>query len=194
MVAVASTMLGLGYKAPDFNLPNYNLLYPSVNVAREDFSNKVLVVAFICNHCPYVVVINEVLTQIFNRYQENEVAIVAICSNDAKAYPADSPAQMIIHAKESGYLFPYLFDETQQIAQKYHAACTPDFYVFNKNHILEYRGQFCDARPNKDATPTGEDLMAAIDQVIKGKAPADNQKPSLGCNIKWKEGNEPDYF
>lgn len=194
MVAVASTMLDLGNKAPDFALPNHNLLYPSVQVSRDDFSDKVLVVAFICNHCPYVLDINELLTNIFNRYQEQDVAVVAICSNDAKAYPADSPEQMTIFAKESGYLFPYLFDETQQVARKYHAACTPDFYVFNKKHLLEYRGQFCDARPNKGSEPTGEDLVAAIDAVLKDKAPDQQQKPSLGCNVKWIEGNEPDYF
>jgi thiol-disulfide isomerase/thioredoxin len=163
-------------------------------VSLADFQGKPVLVAFICNHCPFVKHLRAGLAQLARDYQPKGVAFVGINSNDAANYPDDSPAKMKDEAKSAGYLFPYLYDESQAVAKAYRAACTPDFYLFEKNHRLVYRGQFDDSRPGNDLPIAGKDLRAALDAVLSGKPDSSNQKPSIGCNIKWKSGNEPDYF
>lgn len=189
MVAVNSTMLPLGTAAPDFRLPDTT----GQTVSVSDSQGKPLLVMFICNHCPYVKHIRAGLAQLGRDYLPRGVAIVGISSNDVANYAADSPAEMAKEVKTAGYLFPYLYDETQAVAKAYRAACTPDFFLFDKNHRLAYRGQFDDSRPGNGAAVTGKDLRAALDAVLAGKPVAAEQKPSMGCNIKWKAGNEPDY-
>jgi peroxiredoxin len=190
MTAVNSTMLPLGTAAPDFCLPDTN----GKSVSLSDFKGKPLLVMFICNHCPYVKHIRAGLAQLARDYLLRGAAIVGISSNDVANYPADSPDKMKAEAKDAGYNFPYLHDETQTVAKAYRAACTPDFYIFDKNHRLVYRGQFDDSRPGNNLPVTGKDLRVALDAVLAGKPVSPNQKPSIGCNIKWKPGNEPDYF
>lgn len=146
-----------------------------------------------CNHCPYVKHIRAGLAQLAREYQPR-VAIVGINSNDAVNYPADSPSKMAEEVRTAGYLFPYLYDETQAVAKAYRAACTPDIFVFDRNKALVYRGQFDDSRPGNNVLVTGKDLRAALDAVLAGKPAPPQQKPSIGCNIKWKPGNEPEYF
>ena len=164
-------------------------------VALADFAkNPALVVMFICNHCPYVQHIRAGLAAFGRDYQPKGVGVVALSANDVADYPEDSPAKMKAEAKAAGYTFPYLFDETQAVAKAYRAACTPDLYVFDRSRKLVYRGQFDDSRPGNGRPVTGADLRAACDAVLAGRAPAADQKPSIGCNIKWKPGNEPDYF
>ncbi|MCA9217664.1 MAG: thioredoxin family protein, partial [Planctomycetales bacterium] len=153
-----------------------------------------LLVIFMCNHCPYVIHVAPELARLAAEYQHKGVAVVAISSNDSTQYPQDSPEQMVHEAESRGFTFPYLFDEDQEVAKAYRAACTPDFYVFDKNQELVYRGQLDSSRPNTDIPVTGEDLRAALEAVLTGQAVSENQRPSLGCNIKWKEGAEPDYF
>ncbi len=191
MSRTASTMLDLGTAAPDFKLPE-----PATGamVARADFSGQALLVAFICNHCPYVVRIKEGLAAFARDYQARGLAIVAINANDVDHYPDDSPANMVRDVETYGYPFPYLYDENQSVAAAYQAACTPDFFLFDAAHRLAYRGQFDAARPGNDEPVTGRDLRAAADAVLAGRAPAPEQVPSLGCNIKWKAGHEPAYF
>jgi len=147
-----------------------------------------------CNHCPYVIHIRAGLAQLARDYASKQVAIVGINSNDVANYSDDSPAKMKDEVKSAGYIFPYLYDETQAVAKSYHAACTPDIYLFDKNQKLVYRGQFDDSRPGNDIPVTGKDLRAALDAVLAGKSVSPKQKASIGCNIKWKAGNEPDYF
>ncbi len=183
-------MLPLGTVAPDFQLPDVS----GRTVSRADFTRRPLVVMFICNHCPYVKHIRSGLAQLGRDYQDRGVGIVAISSNNVEDYPQDSPDKMKIEAREAGYVFPYLYDASQEVAKAYRAACTPDFYVFDKDHRLVYRGQFDDSRPGNGVPVTGRDLRAAIDAVLAGKPVSADQKPSIGCNIKWKPGNEPDYF
>jgi peroxiredoxin len=191
MSLTPSTMLPLGTTAPDFRLPDTR----GETISLADFSEaRALVVLFICNHCPYVKHIRGGLAELGRDYRSRGVAIVAICSNDAAAYPDDSPAKMADEARVAGYTFPYLVDETQQVAKAYRAACTPDIYVFDGSRKLVYRGQFDDSRPDNGVAVTGRDLRAAIDAVLEGKPVAEPQKPSIGCNIKWKPGNAPDYF
>ena len=191
MVAVNSTMLPLGTKAPDFRLPDT----AGKTVSLADFKNaRALLVAFICNHCPYVKHIRGGLAQLARDYASRGVAVVGISSNDVANYPQDSQAKMAEEAKAAGYIFPYLYDETQSVAKAYRAACTPDFYLFDKDQRLAYRGQFDDSRPGNNAPVTGKDMRAALDAVLAGKPVPPVQKPSIGCNIKWKPGNEPDYF
>ena len=191
MVATNSTMLPLGTKAPAFKLPDP----AGKTVSLADFKNApALVVIFMCNHCPFVKHIRGGLAQLGRDYQPRGVAIVGISSNDVKNYPQDSPAKMAEEAKAAGYTFPYLYDETQAVAKAYHAACTPDIFLFDKEQALVYRGQFDDSRPGNGLPVTGADLRAALDAVVAGKPVPPNQKPSIGCNIKWKPGNEPDYF
>jgi peroxiredoxin len=191
MVAVNSTMLPLGTKAPDFRLPDTG----GKQVSLSDFNGApALVVIFMCNHCPYVKHIRAGLAQLARDYLPRGVALVGINANDVANYPADSPAQMAEEAKAAGYRFPYLYDETQAVAQAYRAACTPDLYLFDKDQRLVYRGQFDDSRPGNGRPVTGKDLRAALDAVLAGKPLSASQKPSIGCNIKWKPGNEPDYF
>jgi peroxiredoxin len=185
-------MLPWGTLAPDFCLPD---AVSGRTVALGDFAKSpVLVVVFICNHCPYVKHIRAGLAAFARDYQAKGVAVVAINANDVADYPEDSPAKMKTEAKAAGYTFPYLFDETQAVAKAYRAACTPDLYVFDRSRRLVYRGQFDDSRPGNGRPVTGADLRAACDAVLAGRAPAADQKPSIGCNIKWKPGNEPDHF
>jgi len=190
MVAVNSTMLPLGTPAIDFKLPDVS----GKIVSLADFKGKPLLVMFICNHCPYVKHIRAGLAQLGHDYVSRGAAIVAISSNDVGNYPQDGPDKMKEEATAAGYNFPYLYDATQAVAKNYRAACTPDFYLFDKEHRLVYRGQFDDSRPSNGLPVTGEDLRDALDAIIAGKAVPPNQKPSIGCNIKWKAGNEPDYF
>ena len=191
MVAVNSTMLPLGTKAPDFRLPDTG----GKMVSLADFKNAgALLIVFMCNHCPYVKHIRAGLAQLARDYQPRGLGVVGINSNDVANYPQDSPAKMAEEAKAAGYIFPYLYDETQAVAKAYHAACTPDIYLFDKNQRLVYRGQFDDSRPSNNIPVTGKDLRAAIDAVLAGKPMLADQKPSIGCNIKCKPGNEPEYF
>ena len=190
MVAVNSTMLPLGTAAPDFRLPDTN----GNTVSLSDFKGKPLVVMFICNHCPFVKHIRDGLAQFGRDFQKRGLGIVAISANDVDEYPQDSPAKMKDEAREAGYVFPYLYDAAQSVAKAYHAACTPDFFVFDKDHRLAYRGQFDDSRPSNGAAVNGKDLRAAVESVLAGKPVSTDQKPSIGCNIKWKSGNEPEYF
>ena len=191
MVAVNSTMLPLGTRAPDFRLPD-----PSgKTVSLTDLKNaRALLVVFMCNHCPFVKHIRAGLAQLAREYQPRGLAVVGISSNDVANYPEDSPAKMAEEARAAGYVFPYLYDETQDVAKAYHAACTPDIYLFDRNQRLAYRGQFDDSRPGNGLPVTGKDLRAAIDAVLASKPVSANQEPSIGCNIKWKPGNEPTYF
>jgi len=191
MVAVNSTMLPLGTKAPDFSLPDTNGKTISLTNLQ---GAPALVVVFMCNHCPYVKHIRSGLAQLARDYLPRGMAMVGISSNDVANYPADSPAKMAEEARAAGYLFPYLYDETQAVAKAYRAACTPDIYLFDQDQRLVYRGQLDDSRPGSSTPVTGKDLRAAIEAVLAGKAVSPNQKPSIGCNIKWKPGNEPDYF
>jgi peroxiredoxin len=190
MVAVNSTMLPLGTSAPEFSLPDT----AGRIVSMADFPGSPLLVMFICNHCPYVKHIRAAIAQLARDYMPRGVGIVAISSNDAKNYPADGPKEMAAEARTAGYTFPYLHDETQDVAKAYKAACTPDFFLFDKEHRLAYRGQLDDSRPSNGLPVTGKDLRSALDAVLDGKAAPSAQKPGVGCNIKWKPGNEPDYF
>jgi peroxiredoxin len=191
MALTPSTMLPLGTAAPDFKLPDTS----GKTVALTDFQDKpALLVIFMCNHCPYVKHIRAGLAQLARDYQPRGAAIVGINANDVANYPEDSPAKMKEEVKAAGYLFPYLYDETQAVARAYRAACTPDIYLFDKNRKLVYRGQFDDSRPGNGLPVTGKDLRSALDAVLAGKSLPPDQKPSIGCNIKWKAGNEPDYY
>lgn len=182
MAAIESTMLPLGTPAPDFRLPDFNGKQVPLSAFR---TSPGLVVAFICNHCPFVKHIREEFARFARDYQARGVAVVAINSNDIEAYPQDGPAGMAEEARSAGYSFPYLFDETQQVAKAYQAACTPDLFLFDADRKLVYRGQFDSSRPGR-GTPTGEDLRAACDALLAGKPIAADQKPSIGCNIKWR--------
>ena len=164
-------------------------------MSLTDLKNaRALLVVFMCNHCPFVKHIRAGLAQLAREYQPRGLAVVGISSNDVANYPEDSPAKMAEEARAAGYVFPYLYDETQEVAKAYHAACTPDIYLFDKDQRLAYRGQFDDSRPGNGLPVTGKDLRAAIDAVLASKPVSANQKPSIGCNIKWKPGNEPTYF
>jgi peroxiredoxin len=189
MSETPSTMLELGIEAPDFSLPDT----AGRTVSRADFAGKPLLVMFICNHCPFVKHVRAKLAEITRTYRDKGVGVVAISSNDVSSYPDDSPANMKKEVRAAGYTFPYLFDETQEVARAYRAACTPDFFLFDENHTLVYRGQMDASRPGNNVPVTGEDLTAAVEAVLAGRAPSPDQKPSMGCNIKWKAGNQPDY-
>jgi thiol-disulfide isomerase/thioredoxin len=191
MVRTESTMAPLQSTAPDFAL-----LEPKTGniVALRDFAGQPLLVMFICNHCPYVQRLREGLAEFAKEYQARGLGIVAINSNDIEKYPDDSPEKMIEEVENFNYTFPYLFDETQEVAKAYQAACTPDFFLYNAEHKLVYRGQFDDARPRNEVPVTGKDLRAAADMMLSGQEISSEQLPSMGCNIKWKEGNAPAYF
>ena len=192
MVATPSTMVTLGMSAPTFTLPD--TVSGQMVSLDERKSDKATVIMFVCNHCPFVLHVNAQLVQLANDYLLKGVAFIAISSNDVENYPADAPDKMKEVAKNLGYPFPYLYDETQDVAKAYSAACTPDFFLFDHDKQLFYRGQFDSARPGNDLPITGIDLSAAVQSLV-GKLPApDAQTPSMGCNIKWKRGNEPDYF
>jgi peroxiredoxin len=183
MVQTASSMLALGTKAPAFRLPD-----PAGNLVSSAAFDKApaLLVAFICNHCPYVKHIRSSFAEFAKRYQERGAAIVAINSNDVEAFPDDSPEKMAEEVTLAGYTFPYLYDETQDVARAYRAACTPDFFLFDRDGRLVYRGQYDDSRPKTERPVTGADLAAALDAVLAGRPVPAGQKPSIGCNIKWK--------
>ena len=185
MALTESTMINLGTKAPDFTLPD---TVSGKEMSLSDFtSGRATVIMFLCNHCPYVIHVNEELVRLAKEYQEIGVSFVAISSNDVENYPADSPDKMTLHAQEVGYPFPYLYDETQEVAKAYDAACTPDFYIFNGNQELVYRGRLDSSRPNSGTPLTGEDMRAAMDAVLVNRPVNPMQYPSAGCNIKWKK-------
>ena len=191
MVKTASTMLPLGTQAPEFSLPDAE----GKTVSLGDFADApALLVVFLCNHCPYVKHVADGLSGLAREYQERGVAVVGVNSNDVESHPDDAPPKMAEESKLRGYTFPYLYDATQAVAKAYRAACTPDFFVFDRDHRLVYRGQMDDSRPGSHVEVTGRDLRAALDAVLAGQPVAEDQKASLGCNIKWKPGNEPDYF
>ena len=190
-MAVTSQMLPIGTSLPTFQLPD---VQSGRAFASSDLSGRPAVVAFICNHCPYVKHIRSELAAFGRECAAAGVGLVAISSNDVAAYPADGPGPMAEEARAHGFVFPYLFDEDQSVARRFHAACTPDFYLFDAAGLLVYRGQFDDSRPSNGKPVTGRDLRDARDAVLAGRAPALDQRPSIGCNIKWKKGNEPDYF
>ncbi len=190
MSATASTMLPLSTRAADFRLPDTR----GKMVSLSDFDDdEALVVVFMCNHCPFVKHVIDDFVDLAKEYRSRGAAFVAISSNDAATYPDDRPELMARLAKQKGFTFPYLYDETQQVAKAYHAACTPDFYVFDKDRELVYRGQMDDSRPGNGVPVTGEDLRAALDAVLEGEPVPGEQRPSMGCNIKWKSGSAPDY-
>ena len=192
MAVTPSTMLPLGTRAPGFSLLN---AVDGTRVALSDFREKrALLVMFVCNHCPYVVHVREELTRLGADYLPQGVGIVAINANSSKTHPQDGPSAMKQLAQHLGWHFPFLFDETQHVAKAYRAACTPDFFLFYDRTRLLYRGQLDDSRPGNGIAVTGKDLRAAIDALLAGRAVSDQQKPSIGCNIKWNAGNEPDYF
>ncbi len=190
MVKTASTMLSLGTKAPDFSLTNVD----GKIVSAAHFTGKPLLVVFLCNHCPFVIHIRAALKSFATEYEAKGMAIVGISSNDVDAYPQDGPDQMKEQARSAGYTFPYLFDATQDVAKAYKAACTPDFFLFDADHSLVYRGQFDSSRPGNGLLITGADLKAACDALLSGEQVSSEQRASIGCNIKWKVGHEPDYF
>jgi peroxiredoxin len=184
-------MLPLGTQAPDFSLPNVD--GKTVKLA-DSAKAPALLVIFMCNHCPYVKHVADGLAKVTGEYLAKGVAVVGVNSNDVANYPADSPQQMAAEVRQRGYKFPYLYDETQEVAIAYRAACTPDFYVFDGGQRLVYRGQFDASRPESGIPVTGADLRAALEAVLAGKKPVADQRPSIGCNIKWKPGGAPDYF
>jgi peroxiredoxin len=187
-MAVSSSMLELGTPLPAFSLPD---TVSGRRVSSSELAGKASVVMFICNHCPYVKRIRQGLAE-FGRYcAERGVPVVAVSSNDPGTYPDDAPDKMALEAKDAGYGFPYVFDESQEVAKAFRAVCTPEFYVFDAAGKLAYRGRFDDANPKNDAPVTGRDARAAVDALLSGARPGAEQRPSIGCSIKWKPGNEP---
>ena len=192
MVLTPSTMLTLGTKAPDFALTD---VVSGDTVSLATFANKkALLVIFMCCHCPFVKYVQEELANLGKDYQNESLAIVAISANDVEKYPSDSPSKLKEMAQKLGFNFPVCCDSTQEVAKAYTAACTPDFFLFNQARELVYRGQLDDSRPSNDLPITGQDLRNAISNVLADKPVNPEQKPSIGCNIKWIPGNEPDYF
>jgi peroxiredoxin len=190
MSVTASKMLDLGTLAPDFNLPDTQ----GNMVSLADFEDApALLVIFMCNHCPFVKHILSVMVDLIKQYQTKGMAVVGINSNDVANFPDDLPEKMATVAEEFGFTFPYLYDESQEVAKAYHAACTPDFFLFDKERKLVYRGQMDDSRPGNDIPATGVDLIKAMNAVLVGREVNVQQEPSMGCNIKWKQGNEPEY-
>lgn len=185
MALTESNMLPIGTKAPDFGL--LDTVSDKILTYQDIKGPRGTVLLFICNHCPYVIYVNDLLVQIANEYMSKGIGFVAISSNDIINYPADSPDIMKALALELGYPFAYLYDETQKVAKAYEAACTPDIYVFDGEDQLHYRGRIDDSRPGSDKPQTGKDLKQALDIVLAGEAPLEKQYPSAGCNIKWKK-------
>lgn len=193
MALTPSTMLALGTHAPAFDLPDVTA--PGHHVSLATFAGrKALLVMFICRHCPYVVHVQQELAKIGHDYQGKGVGLLAISSNNVKTHPADAPDQLKLQAIEQGFVFPYAYDESQAAAKAFTAACTPDFFLFNGQFKLVYRGQLDDSRPGSGRPVTGRDLRAALDAVLAGSPVSPDQKPSMGCNIKWKQGHAPTYF
>ena len=192
MSLTPSTMLALKTEAPDFTLPE---VVTGKQLSLENFkSKKALLVMFICRHCPYVQHIKQELSKIGSDYKAKDIGLVAISSNDARNYPDDSPSGLKDFSRKINLTYPLLYDESQEVAKKYTAACTPDFFLFDEKRELVYRGQLDDSRPGNGIPITGRDLRQAMDAVLAGKAVPEPQRPSIGCNIKWKPGNEPEYF
>jgi len=191
MSETPSTMLEIGFQAPAFSLPE-----PATGktVSLANYEGRPLLVVFACNHCPYVLHIIDSFTEFANQALQRDLGVVMISANDATGYPADSPENMAALAERQGFEFPYLYDESQQVALAYRAACTPDFFLFDSSHRLVYRGQYDPSRPGSQAPVDGRDLKAAVDAVLGGGEVSVEQIPSVGCNIKWRAGNEPDYF
>ncbi|MEZ6057429.1 MAG: thioredoxin family protein [Planctomycetaceae bacterium] len=192
MVMTASTMMPLGTAAPDFSL--INTVDGSTVSLADCAGTKGLLVIFLCNHCPFVIHLREALAKFAAEYQAKGLTIVGISANDVGSHPQDGPDQMKLEHSHAGYTFPYLYDESQEVAKAYGAACTPDFFLFDRDRKLVYRGQFDDSRPKSGLPVTGVDLRAACDALLAGGPIISAQKPSIGCNIKWRPGNEPDYF
>ena len=192
MAAVPSTMLPLGTSVPDFRLPD---AVTGREVSPADFADaKALLVMFICNHCPYVQHVMPELGRVARDYHDDGLAVIAINSNDLKAFPQDAPPAMKQLVEDQAWTFPFLMDESQEAAKAFQAACTPDFYLFDKHRRLIYRGQLDDSRPKSEVAVTGRDLRAAIEATLGGKPVSPDQKASMGCNIKWTPGNEPEWF
>lgn len=191
MSRTPSTMLATGTQAPDFKLPEP---VSGQTISLTDFRGKPLLVVFSCNHCPYVIHILESITEYANEAVTKGLSVVMINANDVDNYADDSPEKMIDLSNQYGFQFPYLYDESQTVAIAYRAACTPDFFLFNAQHELVYRGQYDGSRPGNDVAVTGVDLKAASDAVLQSLPIEVNQLPSMGCNIKWKVGNAPDYY
>lgn len=190
MSVTPSTMMELGTKAPDFELPDTK----GKMVSLQDFEEaELLVIVFMCNHCPFVKHVRQEIINVANDYKPDGVEFVAINSNDVENHPEDSPERMALEAEKYDYPFPYLYDESQEVAKKYRAACTPDFFVFDEDRELVYRGQLDDSRPGNDESIDGSDLRTALDDLLEDKEISIEQKPSMGCNIKWKPGNAPEY-
>jgi peroxiredoxin len=190
MAAVQSRMIALGTTLPAFSLPD---TVSGKTVSSADYAGKPLVIAFICNHCPFVLHVADAFAAFARDYQARGLSVVAISSNDVATYPQDGPDKMKDFAAQKRFSFPYLYDEIQNVAQAYQAVCTPDFFLFDKDGKLAYRGQFDESRPRGEVKPTGADLRAAADAVLSGQAPSAAQKPSIGCNLKWKAGAEPEW-
>ncbi len=190
-MAIADAVVPLGTPAPDFALKDVRT---GELVKKADFEGKPLLVVFMCNHCPYVKHVQEKLVEVANRLQEEGIGVVAISANDPEAYPDDAPERLAEQAERLGMAFPYLFDETQEVAKAYRAVTTPDLFLYDRDHKLFYRGRFDAARPKQPTPVTGEDLLNAVERLKKGEAPPDPQYPSVGCSIKWKPGNQPDYY
>jgi peroxiredoxin len=191
-MAVTSTMMPLGTKTPDFELTD---TVSGKTVSTTDFADKrALLVMFICNHCPYVKHVRDELARLGKDYENSDLGIVAISSNDIQEYPSDSPEEMKAEAERYGYVFPYLYDEDQSVAAAYTAMCTPDFFLFDSDRTLVYRGRLDGSRPNTGVPVTGEDLRSAIEATLSGEPVSEEQYPSMGCSIKWKTGNTPAYF
>jgi len=192
MALTPSTMLALGTRAPDFELPD---VVSGRRVSLRTFAGKrALLVMFICRHCPYVQHVQAELSRLGRDYADQDVGIVAISANDAAGYPDDAPDKLKAMAKELGFTFPLCYDESQETAKAYTAACTPDFFLFDAGRALVYRGQLDESRPGNSKPVTGKDLRAALDAVLAGRPVSPDQRPSIGCNIKWKKGHEPAYF
>ncbi|MDJ0846137.1 thioredoxin family protein [Crocosphaera sp.] len=192
MVKTLSTMLPLGTKAPDFSLED---VVSGDKISLKTFADKkALLVMFICVHCPFVKHLQNALAALGKEYVDKGLGIVAISANDITTHPGDAPDKMKEMAETLGFNFPFCYDESQEVAKAYTAACTPDFFLFDADNTLVYRGQFDDSRPGNDVPITGKDLKAAIEDVLRDRKVDTQQKPSIGCNIKWKAGNEPPYF
>ena len=192
MVKTLSTMLKLGTPAPAFNLPD---VVSGQNISLETFKDKnALLVMFICRHCPFVKHVQHELARMGKDYRDRDLGIVAISANDTESQAEDSPSSLKEMASQLSFTFPFCYDESQETAKAYKAACTPDFYLFDKSRQLVYRGQLDDSRPGNDIPVSGRDLRTALDAVLADRPVSQNQRPSLGCNIKWKSGNAPEYF
>jgi len=191
MSLVESLMVPLGSPAPGFALVD---AVSRKTFSLESYAGKPLLVTFLSNHCPYARHVEAAYARLANEFMEKGVASVAICSNDASSYPDDAPEKLAEQAARIGMKFPYLVDDTQEVAKSYKAMCTPDFYLFDAQHKLFYRGRFDSSRPEQDTPVNGSDLRAALERLLAGQEPPELQYPSMGCNIKWKPGNEPDYY